>query len=92
MATQMTDEIGYGEAMRELEQILEQIEGDDVDVDLLSARVSRAAELIRLCRKRIHATRIEVEEIVAGLDAPGSAAAQDAVGDEDDTTDEEIEQ
>jgi exodeoxyribonuclease VII small subunit len=85
----MTEKIGYGEAMRELEQILEQIEGDDVDVDLLSARVSRSAELIRLCRERIHATRIEVEEIVAGLDAPGSTLAGDAVGDEDDTTDDE---
>lgn len=65
----MSDEIGYGEAMVELEAILEEIEGDDVDVDLLSARVRRAAELIRICRQRIHTTRMEVEEIVAGLEA-----------------------
>jgi len=64
----MADDIGYTAAMRELEEILAQIEADDVDVDLLSARVTRAAELIRLCRERIHATRIEVEEIVAGLE------------------------
>lgn len=83
MGMGMSDEIGYAEAMGELEEILEQIEADDVDVDLLSARVSRAAELIRLCRQRIRATRIEVEEIVAGLDAaettPDAAAAGELV-------------
>lgn len=71
------DDIGYAAAMLELEEILDQIEADDVDVDLLSARVSRAAELIRLCRERIHATRIEVEEIVAGLAAAEPAALDD---------------
>lgn len=75
--TEASDEIGYAAAMRELEEILEQIEADDVDVDLLSARVSRAAELIRLCRERIHATRIEVEEIVAGLGAVEPPVAED---------------
>lgn len=75
--TEASDEIGYAAAMQELEEILEQIEADDVDVDLLSARVSRAAELIRMCRERIHATRIEVEEIVAGLGAADSAVLAD---------------
>jgi exodeoxyribonuclease VII small subunit len=74
--TEASDEIGYAAAMRELEEILEQIEADDVDVDLLSSRVSRAAELIRVCRERIHATRIEVEEIVAGLGAVEAPAAE----------------
>lgn len=59
--------IPYADAMRELEEILEHIESDDVDIDLLSARVSRAAELIRVCRERIHATKVEVEEVVRGL-------------------------
>jgi exodeoxyribonuclease VII small subunit len=64
----VTEPIGYAAAMAELETILEEIERDDVDVDLLSKKVSRAAELIRTCRERIHATRLEVEEIVAGLE------------------------
>jgi exodeoxyribonuclease VII small subunit len=71
----MTEEIGYGEAVAELEEILDEIESDDVDVDLLSVRVRRAAELIRICRRRIHATRMEVEEIVAGLETSPAAAA-----------------
>lgn len=63
-------EIGYGEAMGELEAILGEIEADDVDVDLLAARVKRAAELVRICRQRINDTQVQVEQIVAGLDAP----------------------
>jgi exodeoxyribonuclease VII small subunit len=73
----VADDIGYAAAMEELEAILDEIEQDDVDVDLLSQRVIRAAELIKLCRTRIRATRLEVEEIVAGLD-------------EDDPTEEEM--
>lgn len=68
----MTASIGYGEAMAELERILDEIEREDVDVDLLSQRVKRAAELIKICRQRISATKLEVDEIMAGLDPAGS--------------------
>jgi exodeoxyribonuclease VII small subunit len=61
-------EIGYGAALTELERILEEIEDDSVDVDVLAARVKRAAELLRICRDRITAARIEVTQIVADLD------------------------
>ena len=62
------EELGYAAALRELEDILEQLEDDDIDVDVLSSKVERAAELIRLCRSRIRAAQISVEEIVADLD------------------------
>ncbi len=61
-------DVGYAAAMEELEQILQEIEADDVDVDVLTDRVARAAELIRICRERIAATRTEVERVVAQLD------------------------
>jgi exodeoxyribonuclease VII small subunit len=60
--------IGYGEALEELEAILDEIEDDSVDVDVLAARVQRAAVLLRVCRSRIAAARVEVETIVAELD------------------------
>lgn len=65
----MTDdnEVGYGDAVAELEAILAGLEADDLDVDALAARVGRAAELIKLCRDRIAATRLEVERVVADL-------------------------
>jgi exodeoxyribonuclease VII small subunit len=63
---------GYAAAMTELAEILEQIEGDEVDVDALSVLVTRAVELIRFCRTRIDATRMEVETVIAALDEPGA--------------------
>ena len=63
------DQIGYADAVRELEEILGEIEDDAVDVDVLAARVKRAAELLRVCRARITAAKVEVEAVVAELDA-----------------------
>ena len=60
--------IGYGEALAELEVILDEIEDDAVDVDVLATRVRRAAELLRICRDRIASARIEVTQIVADLE------------------------
>ena len=65
------DEPGYAEALAELEGILRELEGETVDVDHLGERVRRAATLIRLCRSRIDAARMEIEQVVAELD-PGS--------------------
>ena len=61
-------EIGYRDAVAELEAILVDLERDDVDVDVLAPKVRRAAELIRLCRAHIGAARLDVEQIVADLD------------------------
>jgi exodeoxyribonuclease VII small subunit len=61
-------EIGYADALAELEAILEEIDADSVDIDVLADRVRRAAELLRVCRARIGAARSEVEQIVAELD------------------------
>ncbi len=65
--------IGYADAMDELEQILRDLEGDDLDVDMLAARVERASFLIGLCRKRIGAARVQVERVVANLDSEDEA-------------------
>ncbi|MDJ0959158.1 MAG: exodeoxyribonuclease VII small subunit [Acidimicrobiia bacterium] len=67
-----SNSLGYTAAMEELEQILQEIEADDVDVDVLTDRVARAAELIRTCRERIASTRTEVERVVTELDGEGT--------------------
>ena len=66
-------DIGYGEALAELEGILDEIEDDAVDVDVLAARVKRAAELLRVCRDRIASARVEVTQIVADLEPAASS-------------------
>ncbi len=58
---------GYAEAMAELEAILAEIEDDAVDVDVLTRKVARAAQLVRWCRSRIDGARVDVERIVADL-------------------------
>lgn len=63
------DEFRYGEAVEELERILEALEGDAVDVDVLASKVQRASELIRLCRERLHSTQLEIEKVVADLES-----------------------
>lgn len=60
--------IGYADALAELELILAEIEDDAVDVDVLAARVKRAAELLRICRARITDAKTQVTQIVAELD------------------------
>ena len=74
-ADEPAGDIGYAEALDELEAILDELDGDEVDVDVLGARVRRAAELLRLCRSRIAGARFEVEQVVSELEAEAEAAA-----------------
>ncbi|MGH9211002.1 MAG: exodeoxyribonuclease VII small subunit [Acidimicrobiales bacterium] len=64
-----TDDVGYAAALAELDDILHELDGDEVDVDVLGTRVRRAAELLRICRDRITGARFEVEQVVAELEA-----------------------
>lgn len=63
------DDIGYAAALQELEKILGELERADVDVDVLASRVERAAELIRLCRDRIGNAKLQIDNVVHGLEA-----------------------
>ena len=65
----MSEEIGYADAMRELDDILEELERDDLDVDVLAARVQRASELIQLCRGRIVRAQADVDRVVTDLES-----------------------
>ncbi len=69
VAAQPNDEIGYADALGELDVILRELEGSDVDVDRLAERVARAADLIALCRDRIGNARLRIHEVIADLDA-----------------------
>jgi exodeoxyribonuclease VII small subunit len=62
-------DLGYAEALEELEAILRELEGDNVDVDRLTERVTRARALIGRCRERIGDARVQIEQVVADLDS-----------------------
>ena len=63
------DRPGYQDALGELDEILRELEGADVDVDRLADRVTRASELIALCRDRISTARVQIQRVTADLDA-----------------------
>ena len=65
----MSEEIGYADAMGELDDILEELERDDLDVDVLAVRVQRASELIQLSRGRIARAQADVDRVVTDLES-----------------------
>ena len=71
-----TQQIGYADALSELQQILGELEAEDIDIDVLAVKVERAAELIRVCRGRINDAEVRVKEIVAGLDREEDESSQ----------------
>jgi len=61
------DDLSYADALDELEDLLDDLEGADVDVDVLAKRVARGVELIRLCRERLDVVTADVDAVVAEL-------------------------
>lgn len=64
----MSEELKFGEALTELEQIVRAIESEQVDLDELADKVDRASELVAFCRERIATTELRVQSIIEGLD------------------------
>ncbi|MBN1944150.1 MAG: exodeoxyribonuclease VII small subunit [Bradymonadales bacterium] len=64
-------ELGYAQAVMELEKILEQLETADIDVDVLSGAVERAAWLLKYCRQRINKAEVRIKEVLADLEDQG---------------------
>ena len=58
----------YNEAIQELETILRSLETDQVDVDDLTARAERSAELIRLCRHKLRHAEASLDRVFDSLD------------------------
>ena len=77
----------YREAIEELETILRALETDAVDVDDLTTRVERSAELIRLCRHKLRHAEASLDRVFDTLDDEDEAdeLAKDETEDEEDT-------
>ena len=84
----------YREAIEELETILRALETDAVDVDDLTTRVERSAELIRLCRRKLRHAEASLDQVFDTLDdeddadEPGTDDAEDDVEEDADSNDE----
>ena len=53
----------YTEAMAEIECIMNKLRGESVDVDTLTAEVTRAAKLIEKCKSKLRTTEEEVRKL-----------------------------
>ena len=83
----------YRESIEELETILRALETDAVDVDDLTARVERSAELIRLCRHKLRHAEASLDRVFDTLDeeeeteAPADPAEEEEESDDEDDHD-----
>ena len=59
---------GYAEAIREIEEILAELDTSSIDVDVLASKVERASFLITWCNDRIGKAEFAVKELVESLD------------------------
>jgi len=59
----------FAQTLKELENILESIEGEEVDIDDLADQVERASVLIATCRKKIEQTQTRIGGAISSLKA-----------------------
>jgi len=64
----MANKLKYEEAFSELQEIVNDIENGEIDVDDLSQKVKRAAELIKICRNKLSSTEEDVNSILKELE------------------------
>lgn len=63
------EKISYESSIKEIEEILEQIETGSLGVDELAGKVNRVTELLKACRQKLHQTEAQINKI---LDEPSS--------------------
>ena len=59
------EEIKYEEAVRQLEDIVEKLENDELDIDSMSENLKKAQKLIKLCKDKLTKTDDEINKILA---------------------------
>jgi len=64
-----TNETTYSSAIRELEEIVTEIESGEVDVDVLTVKVKRASELIKFCKDNLKGTQKTVNKVLDDIKA-----------------------
>lgn len=61
-------EVSYTDSIKEIEQILQKIENEELDVDELSEKVKRVSFLLKQCKDKLHKTEEEVENILKEME------------------------
>ena len=56
----------YDDAIQELQVIVEQLQNNEIPIDELSAKVKRAAALIKYCQEKLRTTEEEIGDLFGG--------------------------
>ena len=72
----------YSEATTELDGILQEIESGEIDLDVLSEKVERAAALLAVCRKKLAATETKVKKVTDEMSAAMDSGTDDDEGEQ----------
>lgn len=73
----MNEKPGYTEAFEELQNIVSEIEEGQITVDELSAKVKRAAFLIKICKNKLSSTEEDVNKILKELESKDGDGGSD---------------
>jgi len=68
--------ISYKQALEELEKIVEEIEKGEIDVDLLTEKVKRAAFLSQICKSKLRKTQEELDKLLSEIEQEDSKQAE----------------
>ncbi len=60
----MEKNMKYEEAVSELESIVKRLENNEMDIDELSAELTKAQQLIKLCKDKLTKTDDEIKKIL----------------------------
>lgn len=58
------EKMTYAQATKELEQIVQAIQENKLEIDELKLAVTRAGELLAICKKILHETDVELQAII----------------------------
>ena len=61
----MATETKYEEAIRQLEDIVEKLENNELDIDEMSKQLKKAQQLIKLCKERLTKTDAEIQKMLS---------------------------
>jgi exodeoxyribonuclease VII small subunit len=59
--------ISYDDSFEELQKIMKELQEDEISVDELSAKVKRAAELLKMCNQILRDTEKNVGDLIKDL-------------------------
>ncbi len=60
----MAKEISYEEAVRQLEEIVNKMENNELDIDSLGQQLKTAQKLIKMCKDKLTKTDEDIKKIL----------------------------